>query len=102
MKKTAPAEKEDEPMIVVNALGEQCPIPVVKATPTPAILKILKEEGCGCDCSSEAELVMAERCGVTGEGIMFSSNDTPAEEFRLADRLGAIINLDDLTMVDYL
>ena len=56
----------------------------VKATPTPAILKILKEEGCGCDCSSEAELVMAERCGVTGEGIMFSSNDTPAEEFRLA------------------
>ena len=74
----------------------------VKATPTPAILKILKEEGCGCDCSSAAELVMAERCGVTGEGIMFSSNDTPAEEFRLADRLGAIINLDDLTMVDYL
>ena len=72
----------------------------VKATPTPAILKILKEEGCGCDCSSEAELVMAERCGVTGEGIMFSSNDTPAEEFRLADRLGAIINRDDLTMVD--
>ena len=74
----------------------------VKATPTPAILKILKEEGCGCDCSSEAELVMAERCGVTGEGIMFSSNDTPAGEFQLADRLGAIINLDDLTMVDYL
>ncbi len=74
----------------------------VKATPTPAILKILKEEGCGCDCSSEAELVMAERCGVTGEGIMFSSNDTPACEYQLADRLGAIINLDDLTMVDYL
>ena len=74
----------------------------VKATPTPANQKILKEEGCGCDCSSAAELVMAERCGVTGEGIMFSSNDTPAEEFRLADRLSAIINLDDLTMVDYL
>ena len=74
----------------------------VKATPTPAILKILKEEGCGCDCSSEAELVMAERCGVTGEGIMFSSNDTPAREFQLADELHAIINLDDLTLVDYL
>ena len=74
----------------------------VKATPTPAILKILKEEGCGCDCSSLTELLMAERCGVTGEGIMFSSNDTPAEEYQLADKLHAIINLDDLTMVDYL
>ena len=49
----------------------------VKATPTPAILKILKEEGCGCDCSSMAELLMAEKCGVTGEDIMFSSNNTP-------------------------
>ena len=74
----------------------------VKATPTPAILKLLKEEGCGCDCSSEAELLMAEKCGVTGEDIMFSSNNTPAEEFQLASRLGAIINLDDLTLVDYL
>ena len=74
----------------------------VKATPTPAIIKLLKEEGCGCDCSSEAELVMAQRCGVTGEGIMFSSNDTPAREFQLAHQLGAIINLDDLTLVDYL
>lgn len=74
----------------------------VKATPTPAILKILKEEGCGCDCSSMAELLMAEKCGVTGESIMFSSNNTPAEEFRTADRLGAIINLDDLTLVDFL
>lgn len=74
----------------------------VKATPTPAILKLLQEEGCGCDCSSEAELLMAERCGVTGEGIMFSSNNTPAREFQLADRLGAIINLDDLTLVDFL
>ena len=74
----------------------------VKATPTPAILKILKEEGCGCDCSSEAELVMAQRCGVTGDGIMFSSNNTPAREYQLADELNAIINLDDLTMVDYL
>ena len=74
----------------------------VKATPTPAILNILKEEGCGCDCSSLTELMMAEKCGVTGEGIMFSSNNTPAEEFQLADRLGAIINLDDLTLVDFL
>ncbi len=74
----------------------------VKATPTPAILKILKEEGCGCDCSSEAELIMSQRCGITGEDIMFSSNDTPAREFQLADELNAIINLDDLTMVDYL
>ena len=74
----------------------------VKATPTPAILKILKEEGCGCDCSSLTELLMAEKCGITGEDIMFSSNDTPAEEFQLASRLGAIINLDDLTLVDYL
>ena len=74
----------------------------VKATPTPAILKVLKEEGCGCDCSSLTELLMAEKCGVTGEGIMFSSNNTPAEEFQLADRLGAIINLDDLTLVDFL
>ena len=56
----------------------------VKATPTPAILKLLKEEGCGCDCSSMAELVMAEKCGVTGEGIMFSSNETPPEEFQKA------------------
>jgi len=74
----------------------------VKATPTPGILKVLKEEGCGCDCSSLAELLMSEKCGITGEGIMFSSNETPAEEYQLADKLGAIINLDDLTHVDYL
>ena len=74
----------------------------VKATPTPAILKLLHEEGCGCDCSSLTELMMSERCGITGEDIMFSSNDTMAEEFQLADRLGAVINLDDLTLVDYL
>ena len=74
----------------------------VKATPTPAILKLLREEGCGCDCSSLTELLMAERCGTAGEWIMFSSNNTTAEEYRLADRLGAVINLDDLTMVDFL
>ena len=74
----------------------------VKATPTPAILKLLKEEGCGCDCSSMAELIMAERIGAAGHEIMFSSNNTPAEDFRKAAQLGAIINLDDLTLVDAL
>ena len=74
----------------------------VKATPTPGILKVLHEEGCGCDCSSMAELLMSEKCGIVGEDIMFSSNETPAEEYQKADELGAIINLDDLTMVDYL
>lgn len=74
----------------------------VKATPTPGILKILKEEGCGTDCSSMAELVMSQRCGFQGDEIMFSSNDTPAEEFRKAAELGAIINLDDFTHIDYL
>ena len=72
----------------------------MKATPTPAILKLLKEEGCGCDCSSLAELIMAERCGITGEDIMFSSNETPPEEFQLADKLGAIMNLDDFTLIE--
>ncbi|MCD7803286.1 MAG: diaminopimelate decarboxylase [Clostridiales bacterium] len=74
----------------------------VKATPTPRILKILHEEGCGTDCSSLTELMMSDRCGIAGEEIMFSSNDTPAEEFVLANRLGATINLDDLTHVDFL
>ncbi len=74
----------------------------VKATPTPRILTIMKEEGCGVDCSSLTELMMSERCGFRGEDIMFSSNDTPAEEFELAAKLGAIINLDDLSHVDYL
>ena len=60
----------------------------VKATPTPAILKILQEEGCGCDCSSLTELMMAERIGSVGENIMFSSNETPAEDYRLAATLG--------------
>ena len=74
----------------------------VKATPTPAILKILHEEGCGTDCSSLTELMLADRCGFHGDEIMFSSNDTPAEEFRLAARLGATINLDDFTHIDFL
>mgnify|MGYP001851855653 FL=1 len=74
----------------------------VKATPNPQILKILQEEGCGTDCSSLTELMMSERCGFSGSDIMFSSNDTPAEEFQLAAKLGATINLDDLTHVDFL
>ena len=72
----------------------------VKATPTPAILKILHEEGCGLDCSSMAELVLAERCGITGEEIMFSSNVTPVEEFVKCRDLGGIINLDDITHIE--
>jgi diaminopimelate decarboxylase len=74
----------------------------VKATPTPGILKILREEGCGTDCSSLTELMMSDRCGFLGSEIMFSSNETPAEEFRLAAKLGATINLDDFTHIDFL
>lgn len=66
----------------------------VKATPTPAIMKVLQEEGCGCDCSSLTELMMAERIGCVGEHIVFSSNETPAEDYRLAAKLGAVINLE--------
>ena len=74
----------------------------VKATPTPAILKVLKSEGCGVDCSSLTELMLAEKCGFQGHEIMFTSNNTLAEEYQLAHRLGAIINLDDITHVDFL
>ena len=74
----------------------------VKATPTPAILRVLKEEGCGTDCSSMTELMMSERCGFRNPEIMFSSNDTPEEEFRYANEIGAIINLDDITHIDML
>ena len=74
----------------------------VKATPNPYILDILKEEGCGTDCSSLTELMMSEACGITGENIMFSSNVTPAEEYVKARELGAIINLDDITHIDFL
>ena len=74
----------------------------VKATPNPFLIDILKEYGCGCDCSSYTELMLSEAVGVTGENIMFSSNDTPAQDFELADRLGAIINLDDITHIDFL
>ena len=74
----------------------------VKATPNPQILKLLKEEGCGVDCSSLTELMMAQRCGFAGDEIMFSSNDTPAEEFALAAKLGATINLDDISHIAFL
>jgi diaminopimelate decarboxylase len=74
----------------------------VKATPNPYILKILREEGFGADCSSMAELVLAEKAGIVGEEIMFSSNDTPAYEYKKAKELGAIINLDDISHIDYL
>ena len=74
----------------------------VKATPNPYILKIMKEEGFGADCSSLPELVLAERTGLTAEFIMFSSNDTPAAEYRRAKELGAIINLDDVSHISFL
>ena len=74
----------------------------IKATPNPVILKLLKEEGCGVDCSSMTELMMAEAVGFSGREIMFSSNATPAEEFIYAKELGAIINLDDITHIDFL
>ena len=78
----------------------------VKATPNPRLLQILKEEGCGVDCSSLTELMMSEACGFSGTDIMFSSNDTPVEDFVLADaqmdKLDATINLDDITHIEFL
>jgi len=74
----------------------------VKATPNPHILKLLQEEGCGCDCSSYTELLLAEAVGCTGKDIMFSSNVTPEKDMRKAYDLGAYINLDDATHVEFL
>ena len=74
----------------------------VKATPNPRIVQILAEEGAGTDCSSLPELLISQAAGVTGEKIMLTSNDTPADEFQKARELGAIINLDDLSHLDYL
>ena len=71
----------------------------VKATPNPTIASILAEEGCGCDCATATELTLASACGMRGERIMLSSNDTPDEDYRRAYDLGAIINLDSLDMV---
>ena len=74
----------------------------VKATPNPYILKVLMEEGCGCDCSSYTELLLAEAVGCTGRDIMFSSNVTPEKDMRKAYEMGVYINLDDATHVDFL
>lgn len=74
----------------------------VKATPNPFLIDILKEYDFGCDCSSMTELMMAKACGLKGEHIMFSSNETPLEEFAYANELGAIINLDDFTHIQCL
>ena len=72
----------------------------VKATPNPEILRILREEGCGADCSSETELMLSKAVGFSGHEIMFSSNETPAAEFSRAHAQGAIINLDDFTLIE--
>lgn len=74
----------------------------VKATPNPFLINILRDYGCGCDCSSLTELMLSDAMGVSGEDIMFSSNDTPAEEFTYAAKLGATINLDDITHIAFL
>ena len=74
----------------------------VKATPNPFLLQILKEEGCGADCSSYTELMMSEAVGLKEHQIMFSSNETPVEDMQLAKKMGVIINLDDITHIDFL
>lgn len=74
----------------------------VKATPNPFLIDILRDYGCGCDCSSMTELMLSNALGVSGEDIMFSSNDTPAEEFAYAAKIGATINLDDITHIEFL
>ena len=73
----------------------------VKATPNPAILQIMKEEGCGLDCATKVELMMAKACGFTGHDVMFSSNVTPANEYAYAKDMGVIINFDDITHLKY-
>lgn len=74
----------------------------VKATPNPFLINILREYGCGCDCSSYTELMLSEAVGALKEDIMFSSNDTPAEDFQLAEKLHGTINLDDITHIEFL
>ena len=73
----------------------------VKATPNPKIMQLLQAEGCGFDCSSITELMLSKSIGACGENIMFSSNDTPAEEFVYADKIGGIINFDDITHIEF-
>ena len=72
----------------------------VKATPNPFLIQILREYGCGCDCSSMTELMMSKAIGCKEGDIMFSSNDTPEEEFKYANEIGGIINLDDITHIE--
>ena len=74
----------------------------VKATPNPYIIRILSEEGCGCDCATYTELLLAEAVGITGHDVMFSSNVTPKKDMQKAREMGAYINLDDATHVDFL
>ena len=74
----------------------------VKACPNPTLIQIMKEYGCGCDCSSLTELMLSQAMGCKGSDLMFSSNATPAEEYQYAAKLGAIINLDDITHIDFL
>ena len=74
----------------------------VKALPNPYILEIMKSEGCGADCSSYPELLLSEAVGMEGEAICFTSNDTPISEFAYAKKLGAVINLDDITHIDFI
>ena len=74
----------------------------VKATPNPFLINILREYDCGCDCSSMTELMLSHALGMKGEDIMFSSNDTPAEDFAYAHKIGAVINLDDFTHIAFL
>ncbi|NLV67748.1 MAG: diaminopimelate decarboxylase [Spirochaetes bacterium] len=73
----------------------------VKANPNPYIVKVMREEGFGADCSSLPELMLAEKAGIKGEMIMLTSNDTPVSEFEYAKKLGAILNLDDITHIDF-
>lgn len=73
----------------------------VKANPNPSVVRVLTDLGCGCDCSSYTELLLADALGVTGERIMFSSNDTPAGDFRLARGLGAVVNFDDISHIPF-
>jgi diaminopimelate decarboxylase len=95
----ANTRKMKDAFSIVNGFKEYF---AVKALPNPYIMKILKKEGFGADCSSLPELLLAEKTGIVGEDIMFSSNDTPAEEFIKAKELGAIINLDDISHIEFL
>ena len=74
----------------------------VKATPNPFLMSILHEYGFGCDCSSLTELMLSDAAGIRGEDVMFSSNDTPAQDYEYAAKIGAIINLDDISLIDFL